>query len=74
MNKISLIKLIEKGKRTGYWSVQDKDRVYMSVDHQSLDFHRIQVGNFHNGAQLCYAGNSKTKRKMVMKHSRLSMG
>lgn len=74
MNKISLKQLIEKGKLTGYWSVLDKDRVYMPVDHESLDFHRIQVGNFHNGAQLCYAGNSKTKRKRVMKHSRLCMG
>lgn len=63
MKKMSLIKLIEKDKLTGYWSVLGKDRVYMPVDHQSLDFHRNQGGSFHNGAQLCYVGNSKTGKR-----------
>jgi len=35
----------------------------MPVDHQSLDFHRIQIGNFHNGAQPCYEGNSKNRKE-----------
>lgn len=61
-----LIKLIEKGKLTGYWSVPDKDRVYTHVDHQSLHFHRNQGDSFHNGVQLCYVGNSKTEGKVSL--------